>query len=281
VPLNRSTPVLYLNKNRFRAAGLDPNQPPRTWSEFREVARKLTTDPERSYGFGATSNSWFFETLVYGAGGDLVTSDGKTSAFAAAGAKPLQVWADMIHRDKTARVAGRDAFLRGEAAMSIESTALVSYYEAAANKFEVGTGFVPCLDGQRPGVATGGGVAVLPATLSPEKQQAAWQFLSSLAATMPTADLSRRTGYVPLRKSAVELLKKEGFYTEHPNFLTAVEQMQYARAMPIAPSWGSATYLITKAMTECLQKDVPADVALKGITPLFDQILLRNKAAMK
>jgi hypothetical protein len=51
--------------------------------------------------------------------------------------------------------------------------------------------------------------------------------------------------------------------------------------MPVAPSWGSATYLITKAMTECLQKDVPADVALKGITPLFDQILLRNKAAMK
>jgi hypothetical protein len=34
-------------------------------------------------------------------------------------------------------------------------------------------------------------------------------------------------------------------------------------------------------MTECLQKDEPAAVALQRITPQFDQILLRNKAALK
>jgi ABC-type glycerol-3-phosphate transport system substrate-binding protein len=53
LPVTRSTPVLYYNKRRFVAAGLDPDKPPQTWGEFREAARKLTTDAERSYGYRA------------------------------------------------------------------------------------------------------------------------------------------------------------------------------------------------------------------------------------
>ena len=35
MPFNSSTPVLYYNKDAFKKAGLDPNQPPKTWDELR------------------------------------------------------------------------------------------------------------------------------------------------------------------------------------------------------------------------------------------------------
>src|SRR5437879_4607131 len=44
LPINRSTPILYYNKQRFKAAGLDPDMPPRTWNELRDAARMLTRD---------------------------------------------------------------------------------------------------------------------------------------------------------------------------------------------------------------------------------------------
>lgn len=41
MPFNSSTPVLYYNKDWFKKAGLDPNQPPKTWAEVKTDAEKL------------------------------------------------------------------------------------------------------------------------------------------------------------------------------------------------------------------------------------------------
>src|ERR1051325_10456693 len=42
IPFQRSTIVLYWNKEAFKEAGLDPNRPPATWAEQVDVAKKLT-----------------------------------------------------------------------------------------------------------------------------------------------------------------------------------------------------------------------------------------------
>jgi sn-glycerol 3-phosphate transport system substrate-binding protein len=39
IPFQRSTPVLYWNKEAFKEAGLDPDTPPATWEEMVEMAR--------------------------------------------------------------------------------------------------------------------------------------------------------------------------------------------------------------------------------------------------
>ncbi|MDR1994501.1 extracellular solute-binding protein, partial [Azonexus sp.] len=41
LPLVYSTPVLFYNKNAFRKAGLDPEQPPATWFEMQGMLDKL------------------------------------------------------------------------------------------------------------------------------------------------------------------------------------------------------------------------------------------------
>jgi len=42
MPYNTSNPMLYYNKDAFKAAGLDPAKPPRTYAEVLDAAKKLT-----------------------------------------------------------------------------------------------------------------------------------------------------------------------------------------------------------------------------------------------
>ena len=42
IPFQRSTPVLYWNKDAFKEAGLDPETPPASWAEMVEMGKKLT-----------------------------------------------------------------------------------------------------------------------------------------------------------------------------------------------------------------------------------------------
>src|SRR5690625_7444761 len=41
MPFNSSTPVLYYNKDAFEKAGLDPDNPPKTWEEDTEAAATI------------------------------------------------------------------------------------------------------------------------------------------------------------------------------------------------------------------------------------------------
>ncbi|MCD4720132.1 MAG: extracellular solute-binding protein, partial [Desulfobacula sp.] len=43
IPFQRSTIVMYYNKDAFRKAGLDPEDPPATWEELVETGKKLVT----------------------------------------------------------------------------------------------------------------------------------------------------------------------------------------------------------------------------------------------
>ena len=56
-PFNASTPILYYNKDQFRAAGLDPATPPKTWPELGMMARKLR-DVGVACGFTTHWPSW-------------------------------------------------------------------------------------------------------------------------------------------------------------------------------------------------------------------------------
>lgn len=42
VPFQRSTVVMYYNKDAFKEAGLDPHKAPQNWKELKEAAHKLT-----------------------------------------------------------------------------------------------------------------------------------------------------------------------------------------------------------------------------------------------
>ena len=57
MPFNSSTPVLYYNVEAFQKAGLDPDKPPKTWTEVGDYARKLVKAGYPA-GFSTAWISW-------------------------------------------------------------------------------------------------------------------------------------------------------------------------------------------------------------------------------
>jgi multiple sugar transport system substrate-binding protein len=76
--------VLMYNTELFKAAGLDPKKPPKTWDEFLEYNKKLTKAPD-NWGFGVVGakDPGFelrFSPFIWTFGADYLTPDYKKSA---------------------------------------------------------------------------------------------------------------------------------------------------------------------------------------------------------
>jgi multiple sugar transport system substrate-binding protein len=78
---NYSMGLLY-NRKLFTRAGLDPDNPPRTWAEVRTAAQKITALGAGTVGYGDYSKSntggWHFTAELYSIGGDVAANDGGT-----------------------------------------------------------------------------------------------------------------------------------------------------------------------------------------------------------
>jgi multiple sugar transport system substrate-binding protein len=79
LPLTSETTGLFYRTDRFEEAGLDPNNPPKTWDEFQQYAEKLTNKEENKYGFAvfapAGEASYNFYPWLWQAGGDQLNPD--------------------------------------------------------------------------------------------------------------------------------------------------------------------------------------------------------------
>ena len=87
IPFQRSTIVMYYNKDAFRAAGLDPESPPATWDEFVAAGKKLTKksgDSVDQWGAMIPSTGypyWMFGALAMQNGQTLMNGDGNMTHF--------------------------------------------------------------------------------------------------------------------------------------------------------------------------------------------------------
>ncbi|MEK8212806.1 ABC transporter substrate-binding protein [Paenibacillus sp. FSL L8-0463] len=242
MPFNTSNPILYYNKDAFKAAGLDPENPPKTFEEFEAAAKALSKDGKA--GATIAIYGWFMEQLFANQNADYVNNGNGRDAAATesllasdAGVSTLEWWKKMVD-DKIVANLGRDtddtdsAFAAGQVAMTLNSTAsLRNMVEAAGGKFEVGTGFLP-----KPASAKDGGVIVGGASLyimnnKPEAQQkAAWEFIKYVASPEVQAKWSVSTGYFPINKAAYEQQVLKDNMVKYPQFQTAVDQLHASSA---------------------------------------------------
>lgn len=242
MPFNSSNPILYYNKDAFKAAGLDPENPPKTYEEVAEAAKALTNGGQTGVSFAIYG--WFMEQFLANQGAELLNNgNGRTSPATAsqvnndAAVKTLAWWKQMLD-DKVLLNLGRKtddtkkAFAAGQIAMTLDSTAsLRGIVSAAEGKFEVGTAFLPKpADGGEGGVIIGGASLWLMNNKSEEEQQAAWEFMKYLAEPQTQAYWHVNTGYFPVTTKAYdEPLVKENL-EKYPQFQTAVDQLHQTKA---------------------------------------------------
>ncbi|MEU6162914.1 extracellular solute-binding protein [Streptomyces tanashiensis] len=85
LPTSNYTMGLLINRKLFKDAGLDPDNPPRTWEEVRAAAKKIAGLGNGISGFGEYSagntGGWHFTAQMYSLGGDVVDASGTKAAF--------------------------------------------------------------------------------------------------------------------------------------------------------------------------------------------------------
>lgn len=110
IPSEYNTTALVINARHFREAGLDPNNPPKTWKEVLEYGEKLTIRQgnqiqRRGFDFLYAPNFFWidFGNLLGQLGGSYLNPDHTESTVNdEAAVKALQFWYDMVHEQEIA-----------------------------------------------------------------------------------------------------------------------------------------------------------------------------------
>ena len=237
-PFNASTPILYYNKDLFRAAGLDPEIAPKTWPEVGAAAKKLRASGAVC-GLTTSWPSWInvenfsafhnlpVSTMANGFGGldaELTFNNPVMVRHIA----QLAEWQATKVFDYSGRAQKAEPrFQKGECGIFLGSSATRADIKANS-KFEVGYGMLPYwpdVAGAPQNTIIGGatlwvlrdrpraeykGVAKFFAYLSKPEVQAAWH---------------QNTGYLPVTRAAFDLTRAQGFYDRNPGAAISIEQI--------------------------------------------------------
>jgi len=230
IPFARSTPLFYYNREKWAAAGL-PDRGPETWDEFMEWAPNLLemdgTEMKTaafSHPDGASYIAWLFQPVSWQWGGKYSDPDFTMHMTNEATVAAGQFYKDTVHTYQWARPA-KDVqadFIGGLTAAAMMSTGSMGGVKANAT-FDFGTAFLPKKD--HFGCCTGGaGLAVL-ANTPAEKQSAAMKYIVFASNPESTTFWAQNTGYMPVRKSVLDLPEMQSYFQEFPQFKTAVDQL--------------------------------------------------------
>ncbi|EGL15572.1 MULTISPECIES: ABC transporter substrate-binding protein [Paenibacillus] len=242
MPFNTSNPVLYYNKDLFKAAGLDPEKPPATYEEFQKAAEAISKTGKATGGNFAIYG-WFMEQFFANQGAEYINNDNGRKELATqslvnseAGVQTLTWWKNMVD-SKAMNNLGRKtddskkAFSAGQVGMILDSTAaLKGLVDSSKGKFEVGTGFLP-----KPANAKDGGVVVGGASLwimndrADDEQKATWDFIKFLTSPKEQAYWHINTGYFPITKKAYDEQSVKDNMKSFPQFQTAVDQLHQTK----------------------------------------------------
>ena len=237
-PFNSSTPILYINKDQFRAVGLDADKPPRTWRDVGAFGRRLLEAGVRC-GFSSEWPSWVhienfaayhnlpIATKLNGFGGldAELTINNPTSVRHIAALAEWQKTRIFEYGGRANRAEPK--FHTGECGMYLGSSGIRTNILANA-KFEVGYGLMPYwadVPGAPQNSIIGGATLWVLKGRTEAEYKGVARFFAYLSRPGVQAWWHQHTGYMPITRKAYELSRAQGFYDRNPGSDIAIEQL--------------------------------------------------------
>ena len=259
IPFQRSTVVMYWNKEAFKEAGLDPNKAPSTWAELKDAATKLTKKDASGnvtqWGLEIPSSGfpyWLFQTLTTPNGAILANDAGTQVKFDdPAVIEALQYWVDLgkagVHPKGVVEwgTTPKD-FFEKKAAIIFTTTGNLTNVKNNA-KFDFGVGMIP--GNKRKGSPTGGGNFYIFKKSTPAQQEAAFKFIKWVTQPERAAQWSIETGYVAVSQAAYDTPALKKYGTEFAPALVARDQLPVS----VAEFSTHDNQRVTKALNDGLQ----------------------------
>lgn len=264
LPFNKSLYVLYCNMDALKKAGV---QPPRTWDEFAVAARKLTVveGDKKRIGFAYRTNVDMFSLLVAAFGGDLLDAGHTSPLFQTPpGRKAASFLVDLVQKDKAAMNSFDDAndFLDARSAMYIETTTKMAWFAERA-KFQVGMFPVPA-GTKKPYLFAGTNIAMF--RTDSTRQNASWRLMKFLLRKESQVRWALATGYIPVRKSAIESPEYQAFLKRDPRNAVPLSMLPESVAQnPPAPAWQIIRGMLDDRLFMAVAGKMPVQEALDGV----------------
>ena len=284
IPFQRSTPVLYWNKEAFAEAGLDPDVAPANWDEMVEFGKKLTKKDASGnvsqWGVRIPSAGfpyWLFQGLSTPAGAILANSDGNKTNFndpkvvealeylVALSAEHGVMQPGSIEWGPTPK-----AFFERETAMMWTTTGNLTNVRKNA-PFDFGVAMLPAKE--RRGAPTGGGNFYLFKDSSDDQKAAAVEFVKWITAPEQAAVWAIATGYVAPRPDAWETDAMKAYAADFPPALVARDQLEFAVAELSTYENGKVTQTFNDALAAAIAGESSAKDALDQAQATADRIL--------
>jgi len=242
MPFNSSTPVMYYNKDAFKAAGLDPEAPPATYEEVEAASKAIVESNPEMKGFALQAYGWLWEQLLANQGALLLNNDnGRTATPTEIGwteeeGKSILNWVKNMVDAGTFANYGTNGdnmmagFLAGDVSMFLQSSASSRDVIDKA-PFEVGIAYLPYPEAkERQGVVIGGASLWMIDGKSEEEQKAAWEFMKYVQKPEVQAEWHTGTGYFAINPAAYDEQVVKDAYAEKPQLQVTVDQLQDTKA---------------------------------------------------
>lgn len=245
LPMEATNLGLLYNKDHFREAGLDPENPPQTWDELRQAALRLSKDengdgraervgffvpavpadgPQGSYMM------WQWTPFLWQAGGYLINEAQTEVLFdEPAGVQALTLWKDLYEQQQQRNFTndGLAAFASAQTSIILDGPWNLPRYPRLLQNTDWGIAMLPAGPEKRATVVAGEYLAIFKQT---EHPQAAWAFVRWITQPDVQAFWSMASGYLPIRQAALDDAEFQRFLGENPGHRAFVEQMEFAQA---------------------------------------------------
>ena len=238
-PFNSSSTVMWYNKDAFRKAGLNPDQPPTTWPEVFEAAKKLKAAGHATCGF---SNAWvtwvnveqlsaWHNVPIGTKANGLEGFDTELKFNSPLHVRHLQHLVE-LQKDKTYDYSGRSAtgegrFTSGECPIMLTSSGFFANVKNNA-KFDFGNApmpYYPDVQGAPQNSIIGGASLWVMGGKKPEEYKGVAKFFAFLSDTDRQVAIHKGTGYLPITKAAYSRAKEQGFYKDAPYLETPLLEL--------------------------------------------------------
>lgn len=278
LPVNASSPIMYVNADLVRKAGGDPDHMPDTFDGLIELAGKIhATDPKvagMGYDIAGWPDDWLWQALIFSQGGKLTDPNtGKAAFDGPVGLKALE-WTRRFVTEGGQAVLdwdqSRQQFGAGLTGFIFSTPAHVQTIEGlVGTRFQLKTTTFPLQDKVHGGVPTGGNSAVI-LTQDAAKQAAAWKYLKWVTGPAAQNMIVRITGYLPTNKQATGPDYLAPYYVDHPNVKTA--SLQADKSLPWAGYPGGDSVRIWRTQRDVIGKVMRGEVTpAAGLKEIVDQ----------
>ena len=239
MPFNSSSTVMWYNKDAFRKAGLNPDQPPKTWPELFETAKKLKAAGYDKCGFSTAWTTWvnleqfsaWHNVPIGTKANGLDGFDTELKFNTPLHARHLQILVD-LQKDKTYDYSGRTnsgegRFSSGECPIFLTSSGF--YANAKANaKFDfmsVPMPYYPNVPAAPQNSIIGGASLWVMGGKKPDEYKGIARFFAFLSDPDRQVRIHQQSGYLPITRAAYEKTKASGFYEKAPSLETPLLEL--------------------------------------------------------